>query len=374
MTNEPYTEETAGQIDPQNPFENALENAAYRTDYRRFLPQILLPDFHIPLFPEREERSRIRRQMNTAGAGVLLGCMGSQLLFPLTIMVLLLCMDGTAASYFNGDQSGAIRTMESSGIYMALHCLIFGGMNTLVAWLGCRRIRQPLGGLFRTTDFSGWKAFQYICIGFALQQLSVVLYAVTKLLHLELPEASFDYFQSTQSMLLALLYTCVLAPVTEELLFRGFLMKSLSAVSVRFGIVTSALLFGLMHGNFQQFILGFVMGLFLGKIVARHNSLLPSILVHMAVNTNSMVLSLLQEKLPEKVANVGILPFGMAALAFSIMGVLFWLLYERRQPLPYPTQKQAARSRTAMFSPVLVLAVVVLAGFMVFLAVRGANG
>ena len=78
--------------------------------------------------------------------------------------------------------------------------LIFGGMNTLVAWLGCRRIRQPLGGLFRTTDFSGWKAFQYICIGFALQQLSVVLYAVTKLLHLELPEASFDYFQSTTTI------------------------------------------------------------------------------------------------------------------------------------------------------------------------------
>ncbi|MFR3811126.1 MAG: type II CAAX prenyl endopeptidase Rce1 family protein [Ruminococcus callidus] len=287
MTNEPYTEETAGQIDPQNPFENALENAAYRTDYRRFLPQILLPDFHIPLFPEREERSRIRRQMNTAGAGALLGCMGSQLLFPLTIMVLLLCMDGTAASYFNGDQSGAIHTMESSGIYMALHCLIFGGMNTLVAWLGCRRIRQPLGGLFRTTDFSGWKAFQYICIGFALQQLSVVLYAVTKLLHLELPEVSFDYFQSTQSMLLALLYTCVLAPVTEELLFRGFLMKSLSAVSVRFGIVTSALLFGLMHGNFQQGILGLLMGLFLGKIVIRHNSLTPSILAHIALNTSS---------------------------------------------------------------------------------------
>ena len=31
MTNEPFTEETTGQIDPQNPFDNALENAAYRT-------------------------------------------------------------------------------------------------------------------------------------------------------------------------------------------------------------------------------------------------------------------------------------------------------------------------------------------------------
>ena len=30
MTNEPFTEETTGQIDPQNPFDNALENSAYQ--------------------------------------------------------------------------------------------------------------------------------------------------------------------------------------------------------------------------------------------------------------------------------------------------------------------------------------------------------
>ncbi|MFR0949953.1 MAG: hypothetical protein ACLSFT_05020 [Ruminococcus callidus] len=54
--------------------------------------------------------------MNTAGAG---RCWlyGQPAVVPPTIMVLLLCMDGTAASYFNGDQSGAIHTMESSGIY-----------------------------------------------------------------------------------------------------------------------------------------------------------------------------------------------------------------------------------------------------------------
>lgn len=49
MTNEPFTEETTGQIDPQNPFDNALENSAYRTDYRRFLPQILLPGSDTPV-------------------------------------------------------------------------------------------------------------------------------------------------------------------------------------------------------------------------------------------------------------------------------------------------------------------------------------
>ena len=87
MTNEPFTEETTGQIAPQNPFDNALENSAYRTDYRRFLPQILLPGFQIPLFPERDERRNIRRQMNTAGAGLLLGTLIAQLLFPLACLL-----------------------------------------------------------------------------------------------------------------------------------------------------------------------------------------------------------------------------------------------------------------------------------------------
>ena len=372
MTNEPFTEETTGQIDPQNPFDNALENSAYRTDYRRFLPQILLPGFQIPLFPERDERRNIRRQMNTAGAGMLLGTLIAQLLFPLAVLLLLLCMDGTTASYFNGDQSGAVRTIMNSGIYMALHCLILAGSNVLVALLGCRRIRQSLGGLFRTTDFSGWKAFQYICIGIGLQYVAVLIYAVLKYvgqgLGMEFPEVSFDYFQTGQSTMLVLLYTCILAPITEELLFRGFLLKSLSVVSTRFGVIVTALLFGLMHGNVQQGILGVLVGLFLGKIVIRHNSLTPSILVHIALNTSSTIISVLLALLPENIGNVAILPLEFVVLALAVMGIAFWFGTERKEPLPYPTQKQATRNRVFWSSPLLLLAFAALLGLMVYYA------
>lgn len=372
MTNEPFTEETTGQIDPQNPFDNALKNSAYRTDYRRFLPQILLPGFQIPLFPERDERRNIRRQMNTAGAGMLLGTLIAQLLFPLAVLLLLLCMDGTTASYFNGDQSGAVRTIMNSGIYMALHCLILAGSNVLVALLGCRRIRQSLGGLFRTTDFSGWKAFQYICIGIGLQYVAVLIYAVLKYvgqgLGMEFPEVSFDYFQTGQSTMLVLLYTCILAPITEELLFRGFLLKSLSVVSTRFGVIVTALLFGLMHGNVQQGILGVLVGLFLGKIVIRHNSLTPSILVHIALNTSSTLISVLLALLPENIGNVAILPLEFVVLALAVMGIAFWFGKERKEPLPYPTQKQATRNRVFWSSPLLLLAFAALLGLMVYYA------
>ena len=372
MTNEPFTEETTGQIDPQNPFDNALENSAYRTDYRRFLPQILLPGFQIPLFPERDERRNIRRQMNTAGAGMLLGTLIAQLLFPLAMLLLLPCMDRTTASYFKGGQSGAVRTIMNSGIYMALHCLILAGSNVLVALLGCRRIRQSLGGLFRTTDFSGWKAFQYICIGIGLQYVAVLIYAVLKYvgqgLGMEFPEVSFDYFQTGQSTMLVLLYTCILAPITEELLFRGFLLKSLSVVSTRFGVIVTALLFGLMHGNVQQGILGVLVGLFLGKIVIRHNSLTPSILVHIALNTSSTLISVLLALLPENIGNVAILPLEFVVLALAVMGIAFWFGKERKEPLPYPTQKQATRNRVFWSSPLLLLAFAARLGLMVYYA------
>lgn len=152
--------------------------------------------------------------MNTAGAGMLLGTLIAQLLFPLAVLLLLLCMDGTTASYFNGDQSGAVRTIMNSGIYMALHCLILAGSNVLVALLGCRRIRQPLGGLFRHHGFFRVESIPVHLHRSGLQYVAVLIYAVLKYvgqgLGMEFPEVSFDYFQTGQSTMLVLLYTCIL--------------------------------------------------------------------------------------------------------------------------------------------------------------------
>ena len=45
------------------------------------------------------------------------------------------------------------------------------------------------------------------------------------------------------------IYSVILAPIFEEILFRGFVLKNLSRFNVRFGIIMSAILFGLFHGN-----------------------------------------------------------------------------------------------------------------------------
>ncbi len=357
---QPVPSQNTNLIDPQNPFDNPLENREYRTDYRRTLPQILLPGFQIPLFPEREERRGIRKAMNAAGLGAFAGCLLSQILFTVLMLILLALMGCSLSEYFNGGE--AVTYFENSTMFIALNTLVFTTLNVLVAGIGCRSQRITMDSLFQTSDFTVGKAFRYISIGMGISCIAGILMSVVNWIveqnGSEMVDVDFSYFQNGKSILVTFLYTCILAPVTEELLYRGFLMKTLSKVSIRFGILISALLFGLMHGNLTQCVLGVMVGIYLGKIDTRHNSLLPSILVHGSINTFSMLLSLTEE--------VGTGVFGTALLSFlailyygiALTGVIFWFVTERKQPLPYPTQKQAVRSRTALTSPWLLVAIV----------------
>ncbi|MGN1404311.1 MAG: lysostaphin resistance A-like protein [Ruminococcus sp.] len=357
------------QIDPQNPFENSLENAEYRMDYRRVLPQILLPGFEIPLFPEREERRAIRKSMNTAGLLAFLGSFLSQTLFLVLIMVILIIMNGSARDCFSGGAADAIAYLQNSSILISSTAIVFSALNVTIALVGCRSVRIPMRSLFQTRDFTPGKAMQYMVIGVGLQCVTgITCFILDWFLSqngMEMAEADFSYFSSVKSTMAVALYTCILAPVTEELLFRGFLMKTLSKVSIRFGIVMSALLFGLIHGNVYQFLLGFLVGMFMGKIDVRHNSLLPSILVHAAVNTMTFMLSLGEELLAEEIG-LSIFNF-LATVYFSIalVGIIFWFLKERKQALPYPTQKQATRIRVSWTSPCLLGAIVLELGVLI---------
>jgi len=75
------------------------------------------------------------------------------------------------------------------------------------------------------------------------------------------------------------LYASVLAPVAEEVLFRGYVLRSLRPFGKRFAIFGSALLFGLLHGNLLQTPYAFLMGLILGYVTIEY-SIGWAILIH----------------------------------------------------------------------------------------------
>lgn len=79
------------------------------------------------------------------------------------------------------------------------------------------------------------------------------------------------------------LYACILAPVTEEILFRGLVQRSLLPYGKKFAIICSALTFGLFHGNLIQTPFAFVAGLVLGYVASEY-SIGWAMLLHMINN------------------------------------------------------------------------------------------
>lgn len=82
-----------------------------------------------------------------------------------------------------------------------------------------------------------------------------------------------------------LLAVIVVAPIGEELLFRGLIQgyghKNFAPV---LAITLQGLIFGLYHGNIIQGIYAFFMGVVLGFVTHRLGSLIPAMVLHISVN------------------------------------------------------------------------------------------
>ena len=85
------------------------------------------------------------------------------------------------------------------------------------------------------------------------------------------------------------LVVCILAPLAEEVVFRGAVLRTMLEHwegSKRWtAFIISALLFGIAHMNPAQIPHAFLMGVLLGWLYERSRSLIPCVVLHCANNT-----------------------------------------------------------------------------------------
>ena len=95
--------------------------------------------------------------------------------------------------------------------------------------------------------------------------------------------ALFDAMMASDT--LAVLFGCIAAPLLEEMLFRGVILRSfLQQYSRTAAILGSAALFGLAHLNVYQLATAFALGIVAGWLYERTRSLWPCILLHATYN------------------------------------------------------------------------------------------
>ena len=82
-----------------------------------------------------------------------------------------------------------------------------------------------------------------------------------------------------------LLLALIIAPFTEELFFRGIVLRGmLGNVNQGRAILISAVLFAIYHCNPYLFVPTFVIGLSLGYLYSRSGSIIPCIVMHAVYN------------------------------------------------------------------------------------------
>lgn len=81
-----------------------------------------------------------------------------------------------------------------------------------------------------------------------------------------------------------------MAPIIEEIYFRGFLLPAFSKHSFLFGALISSLFFGLLHFQLNVAIYTFILGMFLAYMYYRLGSIVPGIILHMGNNLIAFLL------------------------------------------------------------------------------------
>lgn len=356
--------QTCTMPDPRDPFGNETEFRAYNSDYGRIVPQIRIPGCSIPLKPNKREKRRIQYYYNAAGGGMLAHLVISNILFMvlMTAVMGLMTMFDTAAA--GGTLPENYETLLENFFNMsasstALNALVYGACNVGVALIGLRIIREPVSNLFRGEGFNAGQLLCYGAIALFIQwgtgYISMFVSSLLENADITLYEADFSTGQDVKNIVMMLVYSCIVAPVTEELLFRGFFLKSLSRVSQRFGIFMSAFLFGIWHLNFSQFVLAFGAGLLMGYIAVKHNSIVPTILVHMMVNTTSEIFSVLETYGLYTYYDIADIVYFVIVLVGAVLLLRMWI----RERMPRTTPSQSERGLRLCIGSVLMSIAVV---------------
>lgn len=161
--------------------------------------------------------------------------------------------------------------------------------------------------------------------------------------------------------LLCFLSTALVPALVEEFAMRGLVLGSLRKYGDGFAVLVSSILFGLMHGNFEQMPFAFLVGLALGFIAVKTNSLLLAMAVHATNNFVSVIFDFMPSGISQTAQNIIYAVFLLICLT---LGILALALSENSKEL-FKFEKSSCESefkqRFKWFftSPVIVIFIVI---------------
>ena len=136
-------------------------------------------------------------------------------------------------------------------------------------------------------------SFASIGVGIISSIIFLIYSMVINSRGIEIPSPDFSIPESKIYLILFMTYTCFIAPVFEEIIFRGYILNNMRKYGNITAIIVSSVFFSMFHFNLVQLVNPILMGIILSLIMIKSESIASSIIVHMFNNIMAMLTTII---------------------------------------------------------------------------------
>ena len=277
------------------------------------------PPVKPPLSPKEQQRRTLRSTSNGMGFFILA--------YFLVMQHLALILSLLFGNMFSGSD-------EAHRIYWFLLEIIVSCASSLLVVVVFRKItKRKFSDNFNQCRLKADMLIPVILVGMGAamiaNQLASLFDQNISLFELKNTVSQTSEAQSIPEIILYIVSTAIVPAFAEELAFRGVLMNVMRRFGDAFAILTSAVLFGAMHGNTTQIVFAFVLGLIFAYVDCKANSIIPSVIIHFANNFFAVTTDVFSSNsgLDDGVATA--VHIGIVTM-FSVLGILSYIYLAKR--------------------------------------------
>jgi membrane protease YdiL (CAAX protease family) len=196
---------------------------------------------------------------------------------------------GYVMSHPEVSDAAAMKAMATNGFLLALVTIVAGPawiavMAIAASWRGWRVADYLALAVPRRSEF----AFGLVCMAALLIAFDLLTYATGRDV---IPAFMFESYKTARasgSLVLFFIAVVIIGPITEEIVFRGFLFRGLSAsfLGIAGTLIVTSVAWALMHVQYDALIIAqiFLIGLLLGWLRWASGSTLLTISLHVLAN------------------------------------------------------------------------------------------
>ncbi len=187
-----------------------------------------------------------------------------------------------------------------------------------------------------------------VAIVFGGLSLCMVAQIVSALLGINLGLFGIDIYKNMEThtatgifdLIMNSVCTALIPALVEEFAYRGLVVGLISEYDEKLAVFASAYLFGMLHGNLVQIPFALIVGFVLGYVRVKTKSMLPGILIHFGNNFYAVLVSTIDETLPEKYQGFPEMAFMLLIIAVGLVA-LYYLTKNHKEFFEFKENKKS---------------------------------